>query len=139
MKYVMNTDGGARGNPGPSGIGIVIRNEKKEKVFEMGSYIGKATNNRAEYTALIEGLRAALEKNITQLDCRLDSELIVKQMRREYKVKNADLKVLWQTAEDLASKFKEIEFNHVLREKNQDADLLVNKALDAYQYSPKDR
>ena len=137
MKYQMNADGGARGNPGPSGIGIVIKNDKKEKIFELGSYIGKATNNQAEYTALIEGLKAALERDITKLNCLLDSELIVKQMRHEYKVKNAELKVLWQTALGLASKFKEIEFNHVLREKNYEADLLVNKALDAYQESPK--
>lgn len=137
MRYQMNTDGGARGNPGPSGIGIVIKNEKKEKIFELGSYIGKATNNQAEYTALIEGLKTALKKNITKLDCFLDSELIVKQMRREYKVKDAELKILWQKASGLASKFEEIEFKHVLREKNHDADLLVNKALDAYQYSPR--
>lgn len=133
----MNTDGGARGNPGPSGIGIVIRNEKKEKIFEMGTYIGKTTNNQAEYTALIEGLKAALERNISHLECRLDSELIVKQMKGEYKVKNADLKVLHQTAGELALKFKKIEFSHVLRERNHDADFLVNKALDAYQDSPK--
>ncbi|KKS31307.1 hypothetical protein A2380_03005 [candidate division WWE3 bacterium RIFOXYB1_FULL_43_24] len=137
MKYQMNTDGGARGNPGPSAIGVVIRNEKKEKIFELGTYIGKATNNQAEYAALIEGLKAALERKISHLDCRLDSELIVKQLKGEYRVKNIDLKTLWLTARELASRFKEIEFSHVLRENNQDADLLVNKALDAYQDSPK--
>ena len=134
MTYQLNTDGGARGNPGPAGIGIVIRNEKKEKIYEMGAYIGEKTNNQAEYAAILEGLKAALERKITDLTCYLDSELIVKQLNRKYKVKNANLKPLFQKVTELARKFKHIEFKHIVREKNTDADLLVNKALDEHIY-----
>ncbi|GIW69383.1 MAG: ribonuclease HI [Patescibacteria group bacterium] len=134
MTYQLNTDGGARGNPGPAGIGIVIRNERKEKIYEMGVYIGETTNNQAEYTAVLEGLKAAIERKIANLICYLDSELIVKQLNREYKVKNAGLKPLFQKVAELAEKFEHIEFKHVPREKNTDADLLVNKALDKYMY-----
>lgn len=134
MTYQLNTDGGARGNPGPAGIGIVIRNEKKEKIYEMGAYIGETTNNQAEYTAILEGLRTALERKINDLTCYLDSELIVRQLNRKYKVKNANLKPLFQKVTELAEKFDRIEFRHVLREKNKDADLLVNKALDKHIY-----
>lgn len=134
MKYSMNTDGGARGNPGPAGIGVVIRNDRKEKIFELGAYIGKATNNQAEYSALIEGLKSAIQKGIKNVECFLDSELVVKQMRGEYRVKDASLNTLWVQAKELCAQFDSIEFTHVLREKNHDADILVNKALDSHLY-----
>lgn len=126
----LNTDGGARGNPGPSGIGIVLRNDSKEIIFELGKCIGIGTNNVAEYTALVTGIEKALEKGATSLSCFLDSELIVKQLNGLYKVKNKDLKVYWDKIKNLEKKFKEISYKHVYREDNKEADLLVNKALD---------
>jgi ribonuclease HI len=134
MKYQLFTDGGARGNPGPAGIGIVIKNDKREKVYETCSYIGEATNNKAEYAALIKGLEIAQEKGFKNLECFLDSELIVKQMNGLYKVKDAGLKILWKKAKEISLNFETIEFKHVLREKNQDADAMVNKALDDHLY-----
>lgn len=131
MKYTLNTDGGARGNPGPAGIGIVIKNSQAETIYEMGAYIGHTTNNEAEYTALLKGLEVALEKNIKELDCFLDSELVVKQLNGQYKVKNANLKTFWTKIKGQALKFEKITFNHTLRNGNKEADQLVNDALDA--------
>lgn len=130
MRATLFTDGGARGNPGPSGIGYVLSIEGQEKIFH-GGYIGEATNNQAEYKALVAGLKRALQENVQELECFLDSELVVKQVRGEYRVKNAELKPFIAEISDLKKKFRKISFSHVRREKNEEADLLVNQAIDA--------
>ncbi len=127
------TDGGARGNPGPAGIGGVLKieadsGETRTKSFK--EYIGEATNNQAEYQALLAGLRLAAELKVEELIVNLDSELIVKQLRGEYKVKNVDLKPLFAEVLKRTNQFSNISFQHVPREKNTEADALVNKALD---------
>ncbi|NMB70248.1 ribonuclease HI family protein [candidate division WWE3 bacterium] len=131
IKLNINTDGGSRGNPGPGAIGVVINNENDKPIYEMGKTIGYCTNNEAEYTALIEALIKAKDFKATHLTMRLDSELVVKQLNGQYKVKNDRILVLWKKAKELASGFAVISFVHVPREKNKEADKLVNDALDA--------
>ncbi len=122
------TDGGARGNPGPAGIGVVLKVKgQKSKVKKT---IGTATNNQAEYQALIAGLELARTEQVEDLKVFMDSELIVKQMRGEYRVKNADLKPLFAKSLALTNKFNSIAFHHIPREKNKEADKLVNEAID---------
>jgi ribonuclease HI len=128
---IMYTDGGARGNPGPSAIGIVIKNDDGETIMEIGKFLGTATNNEAEYLALVEGLAAAKEKGSGALVCYLDSELVVKQLRGEYKVKNNRLKIFYDKVKMAEKDFTAIEYRHVPREKNQQADALVNEVLDS--------
>lgn len=125
----LHTDGGARGNPGPAGIGYVLKSGHTE--FLHSAYIGEATNNVAEYEALRQGLTHALDEGVTKLACYLDSELVVKQLKGQYRVKNEGLKPLYEKVVALASRFAEISFTHVRREKNKDADKLVNQAIDA--------
>ncbi len=127
-KAIIHTDGGARGNPGPAGIGATIK--IGDKVHEIKRYIGEATNNQAEYRALILALEHARELGVTEADCRLDSELVVKQMNREYKVKDKDLATLFIKVWNLMSEFEKITFKHIYREQNQEADRLVNEAID---------
>lgn len=127
----LNTDGGARGNPGPSATGAVIFDEKEKAVFEIGTYIGTATNNEAEYQALLTGLEAALEKKFLEITCRLDSELVVKQLRGEYKVKNERLAVFHKKIKEMEKGFKHISYKHIPRTQNKEADALVNQVLDA--------
>lgn len=122
------TDGGARGNPGPAGIGYVLASEGKEP-FLHGEYIGETTNNQAEYKALRAGLQKAIELGVTHVKCYLDSELVVKQMKKEYRVKHAELKPIYEEVSSLARSFAQISFTHVIRSKNKVADLLVNKAI----------
>ncbi|MFH0928274.1 MAG: ribonuclease HI family protein [bacterium] len=128
------TDGGARGNPGPAGIGAVLykvhSEDKEELVAEISEYLGPATNNQAEYTAVIRALARAAALKAENLELRLDSELIVKQLRGEYRVKNEDLAKLFYEVHKLLPKFKNVSIRHVPREKNQAADALVNLALD---------
>lgn len=124
------TDGGARGNPGPAAIGGVIY-DGQNKIADFSQYIGQTTNNQAEYQALLKGLDLALENNIQNLECFLDSELVVKQMNKEYKVKDKELAKIFVKVYNLSLKFKKISFSHVRREYNKEADALVNKALDA--------
>ena len=125
------TDGGARGNPGPAGIGGVLLDNKKP-IFEFSKYIGETTNNIAEYSALVEGLTKAESLNIKIIECFLDSELIVKQLNGEYKVKNAGLAPYFEKVKKLEKNFTQISFKHVKRESNKRADSLVNAALDNY-------
>jgi len=128
-KLIINTDGGARNNPGPAGIGVVFSDEKGKVLQEYKKYIGEATNNSAEYQALIFALEKASSYDAREIECRLDSELVVKQLKGEYKVKDADLKGLNATAQELMF-FKPVKFVHVRREMNKRADKLVNKAID---------
>jgi ribonuclease HI len=124
------TDGGARGNPGPAGIGFVL-SQIGSMPFEYGQYIGHATNNQAEYRALIAGMQEAKKQGIADLKCFLDSELVVKQVRGEYRVKNEELKILLTEIKKLLPVFSSVTFEHVPRSKNAIADRLVNEALDA--------
>lgn len=129
-KYILNTDGGARGNPGPGAIGVVLKTGRNVIVKEVGKYLGQSTNNEAEYQALIEGLNVAREKGATELACRLDSELVVKQLRGEYKIKSVRLKNFYIQIKNLEKEFKKVEYAHVPRSQNKEADRLVNETLD---------
>lgn len=128
---ILHTDGGARGNPGHAAIGVVFFDKKDgTEVFKLGKYIGRTTNNDAEYQALILGLETALTNSFTNLTCKLDSELVVKQMQGLYKVKEPRLQELHKKAKALVKKFAHIEFVHIPRSQNKEADLLVNQKLD---------
>ena len=131
MKAKLSTDGGARGNPGPAAYGYVLETADGTILDSRGQKIGHATNNVAEYRALIAGLEAALSHGVTQLDVVSDSELLVKQMRGEYKVKNAALKTLSTRAAALARGLDSVSYIAVRREHNELADRLVNEALDS--------
>jgi len=123
-------DGGSRGNPGPAGIGVVIRAEDGTAIFTLGRCIGRATNNVAEYRALITGLEKARELGAKKITIRGDSELIIKQMKGEYRVKHPDMKELYDEAQFLLHQFDHATITHNLRHKNELADKLVNRALD---------
>lgn len=128
-------DGGSRGNPGPAASGYVLYElsedgEIGKKIFEHGEYLGEATNNVAEYTAIVLGVTKAKELGAEMLDVRLDSELAVKQLNGEYRVKNENLAKLFVQLHNLRQKFQKIVFSHVRREFNKEADAMVNKALD---------
>lgn len=128
---VINTDGGARGNPGPAGIGLVIKSEAGELLYSHGAYIGDTTNNVAEYSALVKALEEALNLGGTAVRIQMDSELIVKQMTGVYKIKQPALQELAAKVELLLKKFQSHSFVHVRREFNKEADAKVNEALDA--------
>src|SRR5450432_3795132 len=132
MKEVItiNFDGGSRGNPGPAGVGIVLCAEDGTPLVTLGKYIGHATNNVAEYMGLITGLREAAKLGAKNLLIRGDSELIIKQMRGEYRVKNPGLKELYDQAQSLVRGFSTIKFEHNLRHHNSTADRLANLAMD---------
>ncbi|MDQ2865115.1 MAG: ribonuclease HI family protein [Candidatus Eremiobacteraeota bacterium] len=123
-------DGGSRGNPGPAASGAVLLDARGEFLDEVGLYLGRATNNVAEWTALCIGLERALERGIRRLAVRMDSELVVKQMRGEYRVKHVDLQPLHRRARKLFDRFEGIEIEHVRRKDNALADRLVNVVLD---------
>jgi ribonuclease HI len=129
-KFIIYTDGGARGNPGPAGIGAIIYDADGQLVAEVSQYLGVATNNQAEYKALLAGLEKAKELVAEDLEFYLDSELVVKQLNREYKVKNKDLAPLFLTVHNLSLNFKKITYTHVPRERNKEADRLANEAMD---------
>ena len=131
MKARLFTDGGARGNPGPAAYGYVIEAEDGHVLAAHGEAIGIATNNVAEYRALVAGLEKALELGLDALEVVSDSELLVKQMRGEYKVKNKALQALSLEASALAGRLDRVRYTAVRREHNELADRLVNEALDA--------
>ena len=131
MKLILYTDGGARGNPGPGAIGVIIKTPSGGVIKEIGKSIGKSTNNEAEYKAIITGLEACLEKGAKDLECYLDSQLVVSQLKGEFKVKDAKLKNLWKQAKNIEKKFKEVLYIHIPREKNYLADKIVNEVLDS--------
>jgi ribonuclease HI len=130
MKLIIYTDGGARGNPGPAGLGVVIYNEAREKVTEFSRFLGVATNNQAEYRAVIDALEKARALGASELEFYLDSELVVKQLNREYKVKNKDLAPLFLMIHNLSLSFRKITYTHIFREQNEEADQLANEAMD---------
>ena len=131
MNAILWTDGGARGNPGPAAYAYVLETEDGTVLDARGEAIGHATNNVAEYSALVAGLRRAAELGVTALELRSDSELMVKQMRGEYRVKNRDLQELFLDASRAARAVGDVTYTHVRREHNELADRLVNEALDA--------
>lgn len=131
--YKTYTDGGARGNPGPAGIGAVIYAPDGSR-HTIKKFIGHATNNQAEYGALIVALEYLTHHKAQAAHCFLDSELLVKQMKREYRVKDPELGKLFMKAWSYASLIPQITFTHIRREKNKEADALVNEALDEQSY-----
>ena len=129
MAYKLFTDGGARGNPGPAAIGGVLYNEDN-LVAKFSEFIGDTTNNKAEYRAILFGLESAAKQGVKELDCFLDSQLVVEQLNRNYKVKDKDLAKLFVKIWNLSQQFTKISFAHIDRAKNKEADALVNLALD---------
>ena len=129
-KYILYIDGASRGNPGPAGIGIVILDEKKKKVKEFYKYIGETTNNVAEYNALIHGLEEASKLNADEVVVNMDSELVAKQLNGEYKVKDPNMKSLFEKAVRLLKDFANFEIRYIDRLKNKEADKLANKAIN---------
>ena len=131
MKATLHTDGGARGNPGPAGIGVLLTDESGAVIEELAKGIGEATNNVAEYSALIAGLELAREAGVTDLEVAVDSELVVHQIKGEWKIKNDRLRALAVAARRLMSQFDSAEIKHVRREENAGADRLANQGMDA--------
>ncbi len=129
-KAVLWVDGAARGNPGQAGAGFVLKKNGR-RLFSIGEYLGEATNNEAEYKALILGMTEAKRRGLTQLEIFSDSELIVRQMRGEYRVKSPGLQELYFKAVKSLGAFRRVAFNHVLREENKEADKMANMAIDA--------
>jgi ribonuclease HI len=131
VKARLFTDGGARGNPGPAAYGFVLEAEDGTVLAAEGRAIGVATNNVAEYSGLVAGLRKAVELHVPDVEVVSDSELLVKQMLGEYRVKNEALRALFVEASTLARGLDSVEYRHVKRAHNELADRLVNEALDA--------
>jgi ribonuclease HI len=127
----LSTDGGSRGNPGPAAYGYVLELDDGTVLDARGETIGVATNNVAEYRGLLAGLASAVERGVEELEVVSDSELLVKQMRGEYKVKNETLRELVDEAESLARRLGRVRYTAVRREHNELADRLVNEALDS--------
>lgn len=132
----LRTDGGARGNPGPAGLGMLLETQDGTRLWAGYAYAGVMTNNRAEYLALIAGLRKAVEFAPAELEVCLDSELVVHQMNGRYRIRNADLKPLAVEAQELLRKFPKATLRHVPRSQNAGADALANRAMDEHKKRP---
>ncbi len=131
MKLIIHTDGGARGNPGPAGIGVVIEDEKGKILEEHAKYLGTTTNNQAEYKAVILGLERAVALGATSVEVVSDSELLIRQANGEYKVKNPQLAVRFLEMKNLETRLGgHVRYRHVRREYNKHADKLSNDAMD---------
>ena len=137
QKFIVHTDGGSRNNPGPAALGVVIANEKGEVLKKYGEYIGETTNNVAEYSAVIFALKKIKsvwgKKNAknSSIEIFADSELLVKQLNGEYKIEHPNIQPLFLQIWNLKIDFKKVSFSSIPREKNKEADRLVNEALDA--------
>lgn len=129
-QITLEFDGGSRGNPGPAGVGVVLRASDGTPLVTLGRFIGRATNNSAEYRALILGLQKAKELGASKLEIRGDSELIIRQMKGEYRVKHPELRELYEQAQLLLHDFTQARFEHRLRHHNSLADKLANLAMD---------
>lgn len=129
-KIEMFIDGAARGNPGPAGLGVVIKDTEKKTIKEFYKYIGNATNNVAEYNALVYGLQEALMLGAEEVILNLDSELVAQQLKGEFRVKDAKIKSLFDQAIHLLNGFKKFDIIHISRDKNKEADKLANKAIN---------
>jgi ribonuclease HI len=131
--YVVHIDGGARGNPGPAGWGVVVQTAEGDPVTELSGGIPHATNNVAEYSGLLAALDWCVARGAAALHVRSDSLLLVQQMRGVYKVKNDGLKPLYARARLLANRIGRVTYEHVRREQNKEADRLANEAMDSVQ------
>lgn len=131
MKAVVYIDGGARGNPGPAGIAAVLKDADGEVLTDVCEFIGTATNNVAEYRALLLGLQRARDLGVEDLEIVNDSELVARQLRGEYKVKHTDMRQLFAESMELLRDFERWSIRNVPREENAEADALVNQAIDS--------
>lgn len=127
---VLWTDGAARGNPGPAGIGAILKSASGEVLYTGSEYLGHTTNNVAEYKAVLLGLTGALAQGVEHVEVRADSELLIKQLKGQYRVKSPGLKPLFDEARKLISRFKSVKLTHIRRELNSEADRLANQGID---------
>lgn len=134
--YRINIDGGSRGNPGPAAYGVLIRDANGGVIVKLKKYIGRFTNNVAEYYGLIAAMDYAQSHGVRAIRIESDSELLVKQMRGQYKVKSADLQPLYERAQKMSKAFDSFRIDHVYREQNREADALANEALDETEGKP---
>lgn len=131
MKFIIYTDGGARFNPGPAGIGVYITDENGKKIEGRYKYLGIATNNQAEYQGALFGIRRGIELGATQIELRMDSNLVIEQLSGNFKIKNPELKIIFMEIQNILSLWGgKIWFTHVRREYNKEADRLSNVAMD---------
>ena len=130
LDVIAYIDGGSRGNPGPAAAGVVIQDARGKRLYEGGFFLGEATNNVAEYRGLLAALKAAAKLKAATVTVMSDSELLVRQMNGQYRVRNDRLRPLFEDAQDLADQFESFIIRHVPREKNVQADALVNRAMD---------
>ena len=130
-RFIVETDGAARGNPGLAGAGVIIKDEHGHTIEKIGRFLGVSTNNQAEYRALIIGLEAVTVHEPEAVTVRMDSELVVKQMTGQYRVRHPGIVPLYVQAAELASQLPNLQIEHVPREKNPGADLVANVAIDS--------
>lgn len=130
-KLIVETDGASRGNPGLAGAGIIIKDEKGNRIETLHEFLGVATNNQAEYRALIAGLEAAVRHHPDAVTVRMDSELVVKQMNGQYRVRHPEIVPLYLRASEVVATLPNVAFEHVPRERNRGADELSNLAIDS--------
>jgi ribonuclease HI len=130
-RLILFTDGAARGNPGPAGAGVCVLDASGKEVAHIRRYLGDATNNVAEYSALVVGLERARELGAREVEVRSDSELLVRQMIGKYRVRNENLREFFERAKQLEASFERVEYTHVPRDENVVADRLANEAIDA--------
>ena len=128
-RVVIHTDGASRGNPGPAAIGATIKDRQGKIITSISQRIGRTTNNQAEYRAIIAALENAISLGVSQVDMRSDSELVVRQINGQYRVKNVSLKPLYQQVKQLQSQFESFTITHIPRQQNVEADILANLAL----------
>jgi ribonuclease HI len=129
---VLWTDGAARGNPGPAGIGAILKRVDGEVLYSGSEFLGHTTNNVAEYKAVLLGLAAALAQGVEHLEVRADSELLIKQLKGVYRVKAPGLKPLFDQARGLIARFRSVKLTHIRRELNAEADRLANRGIDEF-------
>lgn len=127
---IIYSDGAARGNPGPAGIGAILTDERGETIVKLSKYIGRATNNEAEYRAIITALEAAVQHGATAVQLYVDSELLARQLHGQYRVKSPNLQPLYRRASELLRRFSPALVTHVTRDGNREADALANRAID---------
>ncbi|MDR7416312.1 MAG: ribonuclease HI family protein [Armatimonadota bacterium] len=132
MKAIVRADGASRGNPGPAAIGVVVETPQGQVLREISEQIGEATNNVAEYRAVLRGLEVAAELGATRVEIRVDSELVARQLRGQYRVRSPQLRPLYEEARRKLGEFREAVIRTVRREENTRADELANRALDAH-------
>lgn len=130
LDAVLWTDGAARGNPGPAGIGAILKSGSGEVLYTGSEFLGHTTNNVAEYKAVLLGLEGALASGVSRIEVRADSELLIKQLKGEYRVKSPGLKPLFDEARKLLGRFSSVKLTHIRRELNGEADRLANQGID---------